>query len=89
MIRQRIVFRGQVQGVGFRYRTQRAARMHGTTGWVRNEGDGSVTLEVQGSAEQIGMVLQEIRRSRYLRVSGMEVTDVPVREGETGFGIRF
>ena len=46
--RRRYQIHGQVQGVGFRYRAMYAARELGLTGWVQNEEDGSVTLEVQG-----------------------------------------
>ena len=44
MIRRRIVFYGWVQGVGFRYRARHAASLYGSTGWVRNEWNGSVTM---------------------------------------------
>ena len=43
---------GQVQGVGFRYRARYAAQTLDLTGWVENEDDGSVTLEVQGDPEK-------------------------------------
>ena len=48
MIRKHIIFTGQVQGVGFRWRAREAARLYGCTGWCRNEWDGSVTMEIQG-----------------------------------------
>jgi acylphosphatase len=38
----RIVVRGRVQGVGFRYFTQQTARSMGVVGEVWNRGDGSV-----------------------------------------------
>ena len=47
-IRKRIVFHGRVQGVGFRYTAKYLAQSLGLTGWVRNEWDGTVTLEIQG-----------------------------------------
>ena len=53
MICQHIVFNGWVQGVGFRYRARHAANLYGVTGWVRNDPDGSVTMEIQGTEEQI------------------------------------
>ena len=49
-VRRRYSIEGQVQGVGFRYRARYAAQSLGLTGWVENEDDGSVTLEVQGGA---------------------------------------
>ena len=57
MIRRHIVFQGWVQGVGFRYRTRHAAQMYSCTGWVRNEWDGSVTMEIQGEEENIDRVI--------------------------------
>ena len=56
IIRRKIRVSGSVQGVGFRYRMEYASSMVGTTGWVRNEPDGSVLLEIQGTEEQIDKV---------------------------------
>ena len=53
MTRKHIVFYGWVQGVGFRYRARHAADLYGCTGWVRNEYDGSVSMEIQGEDENI------------------------------------
>lgn len=40
-VRKRIIFRGRVQGVGFRYTAKYLAQSLGLTGWVRNEYDGT------------------------------------------------
>lgn len=42
-------FVGHVQHRGFRYACWTCADRAGVTGWVRNERNGSVTAEVQGS----------------------------------------
>ena len=39
---------GRVQGVKYRATAQREARRRGLTGWVRNEPDGAVLIEVEG-----------------------------------------
>jgi acylphosphatase len=39
---------GGVQGVGFRWAVQARARLGGLTGFVLNEDDGSVSIEVEG-----------------------------------------
>lgn len=44
---------GRVQGVGFRNFTQRTASRLGLVGWVRNEPDGSVRLEAEGSSDDL------------------------------------
>jgi hypothetical protein len=45
------VFRGQVQGVGFRAFVEREAAQHDIEGWVRNRRDGTVEAVFAGSAE--------------------------------------
>ena len=84
-IRQHIVFTGWVQGVGFRYRARHAADMYGATGWVRNDPGGSVTMEIQGTEEQISKVIIAIERGTYIRIEDMQVKTIPVNENETGF----
>lgn len=85
MIRKRIVFSGWVQGVGFRYRARHAAELLGATGWVRNEYDGSVTMEIQGTEEQIDGVIEAIGRGRYVKIENMDVRTIPVIDHEQGF----
>ena len=94
MIRKRFVFNGRVQGVGFRYLTRRAADLIGVTGWVRNERDGSVTLEIQGTEEQVDGVMLAlkhmiIKRGRYVRIESIDEEEVPIVADETRFKTRF
>ena len=49
---------GTVQGVGFRYFTQRAAAKIKVGGYVKNLGDGRVEVFAMGTAQQ----LRELRR---------------------------
>ena len=85
MIRKHIVFTGAVQGVGFRFRARHAAEMAGCTGWVRNEYDGSVVMEIQGTEEQIDRVILAVERGTFVRIENMEAKTIPVAEGEKGF----
>ncbi len=89
MIRKRIVFTGWVQGVGFRYRARRAADLLGVTGWVRNEYDGSVTMEIQGTEEQIDEVILAIGRGHYVKIENMDIETLPVIPGEHDFSTRY
>ena len=85
MIRKRIIFTGSVQGVGFRYRARHAAELYGCTGWVRNEYDGSVVMEIQGTEEQINQVILAVERGTFVRIENMNVRNIPVVEDERGF----
>ena len=88
LLRKRLVFRGRVQGVGFRWRARAAARNAGATGWVRNNFDGSVTMELQGDEAQIDRVVQSLDRARYIRIDSLEARTIPVDPEERGFMTR-
>ena len=77
---KRLVVRGRVQGVGFRYATVHAARRFGVTGWVRNRGDGSVEAVVHGSVESVQAMVEWARRGPDAAV--VESLEVLEAEGE-------
>ena len=52
---------GRVQGVGFRYFAERAAREAGVTGWARNLADGSVEVHANGNRAQIERFESKLR----------------------------
>ena len=87
MIRQRIRFTGRVQAVGFRYRAKQAAAISKVTGFVRNEYDGSVIMEVQGTLDQIGQTIAFLYASPYIRIDGIERENVAVKPGESDFRV--
>ncbi len=87
MIRRHMTVYGQVQGVGFRYQAQRAAELFGCTGWVRNEWDGSVVMELQGSGAQIARVLFTIKRNHFIRIERIESEDTALIPDERRFRI--
>lgn len=86
--RRSVVFSGRVQGVGFRATARSIAADHRVSGWVRNEADGTVRLEVQGSPEEVQAYLRDLRRHRAWFIDRVEeFPGVPI-EGEEGFVIR-
>ena len=84
-IRQHIHFFGTVQGVGFRFQAMMAADALGLTGWVKNESDGSVTMEIQGTKEEIDAAIEMIDNSRFIEILKLERTDIPLEEHESSF----
>jgi acylphosphatase len=86
-VRKHMVFSGQVQGVGFRYRAYIIAREIGLTGWVMNLDDGRVEMEVQGRDEEILQLTTRLRTSRWIEITGLEEEQLPLLR-EKGFKIR-
>ena len=59
-IAKRIIFKGRVQGVGFRYTTQRIASRYNLTGFVKNLPDGTVEALLQGTDVEVKTCLDDI-----------------------------
>lgn len=84
-----VSYRGNVQGVGFRYTAQELARRHGMRGYVRNLPDGSVELLAQGEERDVKGYLGALRQRMCLYI---ETQDVDWSESEkifTEFDVRF
>ena len=87
-MRRHYRFYGEVQGVGFRHRATQAAKSLGLTGWVRNDFDGSVEMEMQGTEEEMNRVIEMIQAGLYVDISDIEVKNLPEIAGERGFDVR-
>lgn len=58
MIRVHLTIHGEVQGVFFRAHTVEKARQLGdVTGWVANQGDGTVAIEAEGPENKINELI--------------------------------
>ena len=89
-IRKAARAQGRVQGVGFRFFVQTEAKKCHVTGWVKNESDGSVTMEIQGTPEQLATLEERIKRGNgFARVSSLESTDIAAVKGEIRFEIHY
>ena len=87
VIRRALHFTGLVQGVGFRWRAVHAANAVGAAGWVRNNSDGSVSMEIQGTETQIDRVVSAIARGTYVRIEGLTAKTVPTEDGAYSFTV--
>lgn len=81
-------FFGRVQGVGFRYTAYDAASAEGATGWVHNEWDGTVLMQIQGNLAQISKVVRRIQESVFIEIDKIEKTLIEVQGSERRFSIR-
>ena len=85
----RLLIRGIVQGVGFRYFASRAARELGLSGWVRNLTDGRVEAVASGPPEAMRDFVTRMNRGpRGAQVLAVECLDAELEEAVRGFEIR-
>jgi len=85
----RIHVKGRVQGVGFRYGTVREAKRRDITGFVKNQYDGSVYIEAEGSREQLLDFVEWCRRGPgAAHVKSVTVDPAPP-ENYTDFTVEF
>lgn len=86
-LRKHIIFYGRVQGVGFRYRSYYAAQKFGLTGWVRNQYDGTVEMEIQGKQVHVDAMLWALEQNDYVQIEKMDVELLELEPEERAFRI--
>ncbi|MBR0411344.1 MAG: acylphosphatase [Eubacterium sp.] len=92
MIRYGLRVHGRVQGVGFRFVASSVAHACHVTGFVRNEFDGTVTIEVQGAEHRVNSFVDQIREgNRFVKVDYIDIRDLPLvpADKETQFRVKY
>lgn len=89
VIARRVLVRGRVQGVGYRYAMVGVAHHAGVCGWVRNRRDGTVEALVQGNgAAVLALVAWCERGPPGAEVAEVEVSDAAPDDSLTRFETR-
>jgi acylphosphatase len=83
-----IRFSGMVQGVGFRYRTERLAGSFEVTGQVRNLPDGRVELVAEGQRGEVQRFVAAVQEAMAGYVRKAERQEGPATGGYDTFSIR-
>ncbi|NLG34116.1 MAG: acylphosphatase [Lentisphaerae bacterium] len=84
----RVIYEGEVQGVGFRYTVCGIAGRLGVAGGVENRNDGTVRLVAEGREETLKSLLLHIRASRLAPYIENERVEWGDAEGAAGFTYR-
>lgn len=84
-----IIFKGYVQGVGFRFTVERIALNLGVVGWVKNLDSGSVEVVAEAEKSVLDDFLDKIRGyfSRYIRDEEINTSEATGKFSD--FQIRF
>jgi len=83
-----VIFRGRVQGVGFRAGVNNIAARHDVAGYVRNVNDGTVETIVEGEEIEVDMFLAAVEDYFTGYISAVEVEPAPGDERFDGFKVR-
>jgi acylphosphatase len=84
---QRVLYRGRVQGVGFRATAAWLAEGRQVTGYVRNLPDGRVELVAEGPSVAVDEFLAALAERMADYIAGADVETRPP-EGHAGFRVR-
>lgn len=89
MRKVRMNVQGRVQGVGFRYMTKMVADELEIKGTVRNEDDGSVSIEAIGTDEAMALFIQKVKESPSPmgRVTYVDIQEDPLMEVYKKFSV--
>ncbi len=82
-------YRGDVQGVGFRVNAIEQARGLDVTGFVKNEIDGDVTMDVQGPAEAVKELARRVATTMKFKINETLVDKRDPLPDRKGFKIRY
>jgi len=86
----RIRLVGRVQMVGFRWFARRWAEDFDLSGWVRNNLDGTVEVEVEGKRSRIDVLLEELKKGpKHAIVEDVKVTWFPFENKFRTFEIKY
>lgn len=79
LVHYSIKLTGRVQNVGFRYFAVKKAGEYKIKGTVKNEMDGSVCVEAEGTKEQLEIFLSELKDGPgWARVDNAELSVLPL-----------
>lgn len=84
IVRKKIIFKGEVQFVGFRFQSKYLADSLGLTGYVQNLDNGDVLMEVQGRERTIEDLIICLHQRRPIRIDSMEEEYLSLKEKEKG-----
>ena len=90
MVSATIRVTGRVQGVGYRYYAMRQAHEFGLNGYVKNQGDGSVEVQVEGEKEIIERFKSFLKQGPgYSSVDQVEITYEPYLAKYNKFSVEY
>lgn len=89
IVRKHYIFKGRVQGVGFRFTLYQKALQLKLTGWVKNLSNGDVEAIIQGKKTSIEDCIRYMNTIEYIRIDSIEEQDLKPIMDETTFELNY
>ena len=86
MKRYYVVYSGQVQGVGFRWKLMQLAHKYNITGYVRNLPNGNVETQIQGSGLD-EFIKESIKKDFFIIVDDYAIKEIDLVENENTYEV--
>ncbi|HEY3245252.1 MAG TPA: acylphosphatase [Phycisphaerae bacterium] len=86
-IRRRVLFSGNVQGVGFRYTAYQLAQGYRVGGYVKNLPDGRVELVAEGATDEVRRFIEALEDQMRAHIRGASATDEPSASPSQHFSV--
>ncbi|MGC6768667.1 acylphosphatase [Enterococcus sp. LJL51] len=78
-IREKLVFSGKVQNVGFRFQAKLMAERLELFGWVKNRENGDVEMEIQGPQKKITFLIEYMKSRKRMKISKVTHTTLFIK----------
>lgn len=88
-IRKEFHFEGNVQNIGFRFEIQSHAKPLGITGYAKNNDDGTITAQLQGSKKNIDKVITDLQNIDRIQIDSVTEKEIPLDYYENDFYILY
>lgn len=88
MIKSKIIVKGLVQGVGFRYYCYKSALQLGLFGYAKNNYNGDVEIEVEGDESAVNEFIDLVKIGpEYSKVTSISVENSKYEKTYAGFSV--
>ena len=84
-----LIFKGRVQGVGFRYTAKMIADRLNLYGSVKNLYNGDVEVYIKGEEALIDKFINELKDQRFINIEYIEKSEVSKNISQSGFDILY
>ncbi len=88
-IQVHVIYKGRVQGIGFRFTVERVALNFGVVGWVKNLSSSDVEVVAQADEETIKNFLGTVRGYFLRYIVDEQISTTKATDSFTDFQIRF